>query len=137
MGLAFQTGKAVALAANFLGLIQVILQHKLYGMEQRLLSHRNVILTAYWHKKKQDEVICDVCLAYPSAPHKETLIQHEIMAQPWAKVCADLCDFRGQTLLVVCDYFSGFIEVERSIYPQQLLQQLASPFLPDMGSLTC
>ena len=54
---------------------------------------------------------CDVCLAYQSAPHKETLMQHEIMARPWAKVCADLCDFRGRTLLVVCDYFSGFIEV--------------------------
>ena len=27
----------------------------------------------------------DVCLAYQSAPHKETLMQHEIMAQPGQK----------------------------------------------------
>ena len=56
---------------------------------------------------------CDVCLAYQNAPHRETLMQHEIIARPWAKVGADLCDFRGRTLLVVCDYFSGFIEAER------------------------
>ena len=56
---------------------------------------------------------CDVCLAYQSAPHKETLLQHEIMAQPWAKVGAD--------------QFSGFIEVERlhTTTTQQSLQQLA------------
>ena len=28
----------IALVANFLGLVQVILQHKLYGMEQRLTA---------------------------------------------------------------------------------------------------
>ena len=56
---------------------------------------------------------CDVCLAYQNAPHKETIIQHEVTAWPWVKVGADLCDAQGRTLLVGCDYFSGFIEVER------------------------
>lgn len=36
---------------------------------------------------------------------------HEIIARPWAKVGADLCDLNWRTLLLVCDYFSGFIEV--------------------------
>ena len=48
-----------------------------------------------------------------SSPPKETIMQHEIIARPWAKVGADLCDLHGRTLLVVCDYWSGFIEVER------------------------
>jgi hypothetical protein len=56
---------------------------------------------------------CDVCLSHQNAQPKETLLQHEIIARPWAKIGADLCDFRGRTLLVVVDYFSGYIEVER------------------------
>ena len=55
---------------------------------------------------------CDVCMAYRAQPGKETLQQHEFVARPWAKVGADLCDFQSRTLLVVCDYFSNFIEVE-------------------------
>ena len=55
---------------------------------------------------------CDVCMAYRAQPGKETLQQHEFAARPWARVGADLCDFQVRTLLVVCDYFSNFIEVE-------------------------
>ena len=55
---------------------------------------------------------CDVCLADCSTQGKEPIVQHEFPARPWAKVGADLCDFQGRTLLVVCDYYSNFIEVE-------------------------
>ena len=81
------------------------------------LTHRSRTLSSFWPRMSPDlkEYItkCDVCLAYQNAPHKETIIQHEVTAWPWAKVGADLCDAQGRTLLVVCDYFSGFIEVER------------------------
>ena len=84
------------------------------GIEGSLRRARE---SMYWPRMSSDlkDYIsrCDVCLAYQNAPHRETLMQHEIIARPWAKVGADLCDFRGRTLLVVCDYFSGFIEVER------------------------
>lgn len=56
---------------------------------------------------------CDVCLTHREAPNKETLLQHDHTSQPWAKVGADLCELEGRTLLITCDYFSGFIEVER------------------------
>ena len=55
---------------------------------------------------------CDICMAHRTTPQKETLCQHEFAPRPWAKVGADLCELHGRTLLVVCDYFSNYIEVE-------------------------
>lgn len=55
---------------------------------------------------------CDICMAHRAAPSKEPLQQHDFVARPWSKVGADLCDLQGRTLLVVCDYYSNFIEVE-------------------------
>ena len=69
----------------------------------------------YWPRMSSDlkDYISRWPTKMPPPPQRETLMQHEIRARPWAKVGADVCDFRGRTLLVVCDYFSGFIEVER------------------------
>ena len=56
---------------------------------------------------------CDICLAHRASPGKEPLLQHEFIARAWSKIGADLCELHGRTLLVVCDYYSNFIEVER------------------------
>jgi len=56
---------------------------------------------------------CDVCLSYRPDLPKEPLLSHEVPSRPWAKIAADLCEFDGRQLLVVVDYFSNFIEVER------------------------
>lgn len=56
---------------------------------------------------------CDICLAHRAMPAKEPLLQHEFEGRPWHKISADLCELPGRTLLVVCDYHSNFIEVER------------------------
>ena len=55
---------------------------------------------------------CDICMTHRALPQKETLLQHETTPRPWAKAGADLCEMQGRTLLIVCDYFSNFIEVE-------------------------
>jgi len=55
---------------------------------------------------------CDICLSHHASLGKEPLIQHEITDRPWAKIGADLCELRGRTLLVVCDYYSNYVEVE-------------------------
>ena len=55
---------------------------------------------------------CDVCRMHRTMPQKETLMSHEYTPRPWSKAGADLCDLHGRTLLVVCDHFSNFIEVE-------------------------
>ena len=44
---------------------------------------------------------------------KEPLEQHQFAARPWSKIGADLCELNGRTLLVVSDYYSNFVEVER------------------------
>ena len=56
---------------------------------------------------------CDICLAYRQTLSKEPLQQHQFTKCPWSKVGIDLCDFHGRTLLVLVDYHSNFIEVER------------------------
>lgn len=84
------------------------------GLEGCLRRARD---SMYWPRMSADlkDYIarCDVCLAHQDSPQRETLIQHEITARPWAKVGTDLCDMEGRSLLIVCDYFSGFVEVER------------------------
>ena len=40
-------------------------------------------------------------------------MQHEFVGRSWYKVSVDLCQLRGRKLLVIADYFSNFIEVER------------------------
>ena len=56
---------------------------------------------------------CDICLSHRALPCKEPLMQHEFVGRPWYKVSADLCELPGRTLLIISDFFSNFIEVER------------------------
>ena len=56
---------------------------------------------------------CDNCLAHRTSPQKEPLLQHDITDRPWAKIGIDLCELHNRVLLVICDYYSNFIEVER------------------------
>ena len=71
----------------------------------------------YWPRINADlkEYIgkCDICLAHQAVPGRESLVQQEIPERPWAKIGVDLCELKGRTLLVVCDYYSNFIEVEK------------------------
>lgn len=56
---------------------------------------------------------CDVCLAHRTGQAKEPLLQHEVVARPWSKVAADICELDNCTLLVISDYYSNYIEVSR------------------------
>ena len=56
---------------------------------------------------------CDICLAFRESPGKESLKKHEFPTHSWSKIGIDLCELHGQTLLVLVDYYSNFIEVER------------------------
>ena len=56
---------------------------------------------------------CNVCLSYRPEQTKEPLEQQQFVARAWSKIGADLCEHDGRTLLVVSDYYSNFIEVEK------------------------
>ena len=81
---------------------------------------------------------CEVCLSHRSAPPCEPLQQHDFIARPWSKIGADLCQIDGRTLLVVCDYYSNFIEVARlnTVTTRSVLHELLPMFarfgLPDV-----
>ena len=57
--------------------------------------------------------MCDICLMLRASQGKEPLMQHQFADHPWSKVGANLCELPGCILLVVVDYHSNFVEVER------------------------
>ena len=81
---------------------------------------------------------CEVCLSHRSAPPREPLRQHDFVARPWSNIGADVWQIDGRTLLVVCDYFSNFIEVARlnTVTTRSVLRELLPMFarfgLPDV-----
>ena len=52
----------------------------------------------------------DICLSHQTEQSKKPLLQHEVIARPWEKVAADLCELDNRTLLVTTDYYSNFIQ---------------------------
>ena len=98
--------------------------------------------TLYWPRMatelKEYVSKCDVCLAHQSAPSKEPLLPHEMVARPWSKVAADLCELDGRTLLVITDYYSNFIEVARiiSVTSRSVIKEMKDVFarygIPDV-----
>lgn len=98
--------------------------------------------TLYWPRMatelKEYVSKCDVCLAHRSAPGKEPLLPHEMVARPWSKLAADLCELDGRTLLVITDYYSNFIEVARinSVTSRSVIKEMKEVFarygIPDV-----
>ena len=55
---------------------------------------------------------CQICAQFRQSNQKEPLLPHEIPQRPWAKVGSDLFEIRGQTFLIIVDYYSGFFEID-------------------------
>ena len=101
------------------------------GIEGCLRRVRGCLLWPMMASDVKDYVSkCHVCLAHRTSQTKEPLLQHEIVARPWAKLAADLCELHGRTLLVVSDYFSNYIEVARlcSTTTQAVVRELKTMF---------
>ncbi len=48
-----------------------------------------------------------------TAPHREPLMPSKLPSYPWEKVGTDLFEMDKTTYLIVVDYFSQFIEVQK------------------------
>ena len=56
---------------------------------------------------------CPQCLTHRNQQQKETLIQHNVPEVPWTKVASDLFTLFGHNYVIVADYTSKYIEIER------------------------
>ncbi len=56
---------------------------------------------------------CSYCLTYRNKQQSENLIDHEIPNSPWIKVASDVFHLFGHHYVIVTDYYSGYIEIER------------------------
>ena len=68
----------------------------------------------------------------------ESLISNAVPNRPWAKVGADPFQFRGKEYVVLSDYFSNYVEVERlpttdsAAVVRALKRQWARHGIPDL-----
>ena len=56
---------------------------------------------------------CSHCMTYRNKQQKESFIAHEIPTAPWIKVASDVFHLFGHHYVIVVDYFSKYVEVER------------------------
>ena len=102
-----------------------------YGVEKSLLRTREAV---FWPRITQDitnEVqSCNTCQVYSKSQSRETLQQHEIPAQPWRKIGADLFELQGKHYLLVADYYSRFSVIRRlsGLTTQSVIGQMKSIF---------
>ena len=69
---------------------------------------------------------------------REPLLPHSTPSRPWEKVGTDLCELNGQHYLVMVDYYSNFLEVDRlrETMSEQVIEHCKSQFarhrIPDV-----
>ena len=56
---------------------------------------------------------CSYCLTYRNKQQSEHLIDHDIPQSSWIKVASDVFHLFGHHYVIVTDYYSGYIELER------------------------
>ena len=85
-----------------------------FGIEKCKARGREIM---YWPKMSSDIEStvskCEVCDRFKKANVKEPLLSHTIPMRPFQKIGLDVMEFRNVNYLVIIDYFSKWIEVEK------------------------
>ena len=105
---------------------RVIVPKSLQGEMVKLLhqSHMGMVLmkrrardVMFWNGMNSliDELVskCDTCLRHRNNQPKEPMMMHPIPDRPWSKVGADIFELNGKHYLLLVDYYSNFVEVEK------------------------
>ena len=81
------------------------------GIEKSKAKARNAVFWPSMTKDIEDFVSkCKDCLKYQSAQQREPFHMKEIPELPWQVVASDIGEYKGESFLVVIDYYSKYIE---------------------------
>ena len=84
------------------------------GVEKCLKRARDTVFWPRISKDISDMVLnCTVCLERRNSNQKEPLMPHPVPNFPWQIVGTDLFTWNDQNFLVVVDYYSRYLEVEK------------------------
>lgn len=84
------------------------------GAAKTKLRAREIMFWPNMNAQIQDMIShCQACLTYRKDNNKQPLISHEIPSRAWVKIGADIFHFDGKSYLLIVDYFSKFVEVEK------------------------
>lgn len=74
---------------------------------------------------------CEICNIHAKSNRKEPMINHEIIKKPWQKLGIDLYEIKGETYLIVVDYYSKYPEItnlHKNLTSQNVINKLKSIF---------
>ena len=81
------------------------------GTKQRA---RDLVFWPSMNAELEEVVVkCEVCLRHRNKQQKEPLIVHSLPDRPWSKVGGDLFELDGLHFVILVDYYSNFIEIEK------------------------
>ena len=107
-------GSRIIIPSSLRNAMKEIIHHGHNGIERCKNRARQSV---YWpginHEIEDLVSRCSLCSAHRNKQQKEPLIEHEIPDAPWTKVASDLFTLCGHDYVIVTDYFSKFVEIER------------------------
>lgn len=77
------------------------------------LAQESIFWPTMCNEIRQTISQCHLCLKYARSQMSEPLINHKIPEIPWNKVGCDIFELHGQKYLLIIDYYSKYIEVEK------------------------